>query len=172
MPGSKASPEMLELRKAALLEALQQARQRILQAAGRIPPAQQETPFVGAWSIRELLAHLAGWDDANREAIQALQEVRLPAFYAFHDRGWKSYNARLTAAYRQDDFEHLLESVRLTRQALLDALQAAPAAEFDLDRGVRFKGIKVTLRRLLEAETSDEEEHARQILAFLGEQRQ
>ena len=55
----------------------------------------------------------------------------------------------------------------ITQRALLDALAALPEAEFHQDFGVRFKGYKVTLARLLEAETKEERVHFKQILAFL-----
>jgi hypothetical protein len=167
MARTKTSPEYLEARKTELLQTLQQARQGILQAAGRIPLDQQQTPFVGAWSIIDLLAHLAGWDDANREAVQAVLEARLPAFYAAHERGWKTFNAGLVAAYRRDDLGQMLDALRTSRQELIGALEAVAAQDFDRDTGVRFKGYKVTIGRLLEAEASDEQEHANQIQAFL-----
>ena len=42
-----------------LLEALQEARADLLKEADSLSPEQQETVFLGIWSIKELLAHLA-----------------------------------------------------------------------------------------------------------------
>jgi hypothetical protein len=167
---AKTSPEVLEARKAELLQGLLQARQQILVAAARVPLDRQDTPCVGTWSLKDLLAHLEGWDKSNQEALQAVLQARLPAFYAAHERGWKTFNAGLVAAYRQDNLEQMLAALRASCQELMRALEAVAARDFDRDTGVRFKGYKITIGRLLEAETSDEQEHARQILAFLAKE--
>jgi hypothetical protein len=41
-----------------------------------------------------------------------------------------------------------------------------PAEEFDRDSGVRYKRYKVTIARLLQAETRDEKTHHKQIEEF------
>jgi C_GCAxxG_C_C family probable redox protein len=153
--------------KAELVTRLVQTRQEIIESISCLPEPRQAQAFLGEWSLKDLLAHLAGWDNANLEAIQALQAGRLPEFYAFYDKDWRSYNARLVAGCRDETFEALLRRAAGSRQALLEALATLPEAEFQREAGVRFKGVKVTLARLLEAETDDEGVHLKQILAFL-----
>ena len=69
----------------------------------------------------------------------------------------------MVAEYKREDFADLLASVEDSHQKLIGLLEAIPAEEFDRDRGVRFKGYKVTIARTLEAELEDEREHHRQI---------
>lgn len=149
-----------------IISGLAQTRQAIVDAAAALDPAQQDEVFLGVWSVKDLLAHLAGWDFANLEAAQAVLRGELPAFYAHHGRDWQTYNAQLVAQYRRDDFVELLSSVRDSHHNLIDFLQTIPAAEFDKDRGVRFRGYKVTIARLLQAETKDEKTHHQQIEVF------
>jgi C_GCAxxG_C_C family probable redox protein len=153
--------------KAEILCGLRQVRKEIIESIHCLPPQRQEQTFLGEWSLKDLLAHFAGWDYANREAIQALHEGRLPAFYAFYDKDWRSYNAQWVETYQNETSEALLKITEISQQALLDALVALPEPEFHQDFGVRFKGYKVTLARLLEAEMEDERTHFKQMLSFL-----
>jgi hypothetical protein len=139
------------------------ARQKILLAASALPPEQQDAVFLGEWSARDLLAHLIGWDFANREAAEAILAGRLPGFYAHHDRDWRTYNARLVAEHRKEDSAELLDAIRDSHRQLVEYLQSIPADEFVEDRGLRYKGWRVTVASILRAEASDEEEHYRQL---------
>jgi len=160
------SIKIQEMKKVQLIADLIQARQSLLDAILSLPPARQDEVFLGVWSVKDLVAHLIGWDDANLEAAQSILANQLPAFYNHYDRDWKSFNARLVNEHRLDDFQSLLVSVKVSQQKLVDFLRHIPAAEFSKDRGVRFKGYKVTIGRLLEAETKDEKIHQGQVEDF------
>jgi len=157
----------MQTNKAEILSGLRQVRKEIIESISCLPPQRQVEAFLGEWSLKDLLAHFAGWDYANREAIQALQEGRLPAFYAFYDKNWCSYNAQWVETYQNETSEALLKITAVSQKALLDALVALPEAVFQQDFGLRFKGYKVTLARLLEAEMEDERAHFKQMLSFL-----
>jgi hypothetical protein len=151
-----------------IITGLVEARECILAAASAVPPAKQDEVFLGVWSMKELLAHLVGWDHANLQAAQEILGNRLPSFYAHRDRGWKSYNESLVARYKREDYAELLVSVEDSHRELIDYLRTVPAEEFDRDRGLRAGRYKVTIARLLRAETDDEKQHCAQIQEFLG----
>jgi hypothetical protein len=92
----------------------------------------------------------------------------LPGFYAYEDRDWTTYNARLVAEHGREDFEEILASVEASHRKLINFLEAIPAEEFERDRNIRFRRYRVTISRLLQAEMKDEEKHYRQIKAFRG----
>lgn len=148
-----------EFKKQEIITQLTEARQKVITAASSLPPEKQEVVFLGVWSIKDLLAHLVGWDFANIEAVQAIQAGRLPEFYAHHDPDWRTFNSRLVAQFRQDDFRAMLSAVADSHRRLVALLETVPAQEFDKDYGVRFKGYKVTIARTIRAETKDEEKH-------------
>jgi len=149
-----------------IVAALIQARRKILDVAYTLPPEKQDEVFLGVWSVRDLLAHLIGWDYTNVEATKSILAGELPEFYSHHDRDWRSYNASLVEHYKKDDFAELLYAVEASQRALMGLLGTVPAEEFDKDRGIRFKRYKVTIARLLQAEADDGEEHHRQIKEF------
>jgi hypothetical protein len=139
-------------------------RQKILTLAEALPPAKQERVFVGVWTVKQLLTHLTGWDYANLEGAQAVLEERLPAFYAHHDRNWKSFNAILVQMYCRENFHEQIALCRKSHQELVNYLEGLSSNDFCRDTGVRFHGWRVTIERLLRAEISDEEKHYGQIL--------
>ena len=150
------------------LEALTAAREKILSAAAALPFEKQDQVFLGIWGMKDLLAHLIGWDYANLEAAQAVLAERLPAFYAHYDKDWRKYNALLVGKYRKDNWGEQILLVKNSRQDLLSHLSTVSAPDFVRYTGVRFHGWRVTIERLLRAETSDEEKHYEQIAAFVA----
>jgi hypothetical protein len=155
-----------QAKKEKIIAELIETRGKILDAASSLSPADQDRVFLGVWSVKDLLAHLVGWDFANLEAAQAILAGQIPGFYAHYDRDWRTYNARLVAEYKREDFADLRASVEDSHQKLIGFLETIPAEEFDRDRGVRFKGYKVTIARTLEAELEDEKTHHTQVDEF------
>lgn len=80
----------------------------------------------------------------------------------------KEQLAYLVASYRLEDLEALVNSVRSAQQELLARVVALPPVELYKDRNVRFKGYKITIARLLEAELKDGREHLAQLEAFVA----
>ncbi len=149
-----------------LLSALIQTRTAITQAASQLSLAAQNTVFLGVWSVMDLTAHLIGWDFTNLAAAKDVQAGKLPEFYAYYDKDWKSYNAKLVAKYKRDDFEELLALARDSHRQLIAYLESVPTEAFEKDFGVRSgRGTRVTIARLLQAELKDEQEHLEQIRA-------
>lgn len=153
-------------KKGEIVAALIQARRKILDVAYVLPPEKQDEVFLGVWSVKDLLAHLIGWDYTNIEATKSILAGELPEFYSHHDRDWQTYNASLVERHMKEDFAELLYAVEASQRALMGLLGTVPAEEFDKDRGIRSKRYKVTIAHLLQAEADDEEEHYRQIKEF------
>ena len=153
--------------KSELLCGLKDVRERILTLVLSLEPEKQEVAYLGSWSAREMLAHLAGWDETNVCAAEEILADERPGFYEFIDNDWSSYNAMLVEDYSRDDFEDLISLVQQTHTRLLDEVTAIPAEEIWKDRGILARGWKVTIGRLLNAELQDEEEHYWQLKEFV-----
>lgn len=144
--------------KDSIISGLVHARQQILDAAKQLSPEQQSEVFLGVWSAKDLLAHLAGWDDTNLQAVHEILAGLTPGFHHDHDRDWQTYNARLVHEYRRDDWCELLALVEESHRCLIDTLQTVPAASY-------LKNKKIG--SLLRVEIKDEQRHHRQVLDFL-----
>ncbi|HLF28397.1 MAG TPA: DinB family protein [Anaerolineae bacterium] len=149
------------------LSGLIAARRAILEVAAALPPEKRDEVFLGVWSIKDLTAHLIGWDYVNLQAAEEVLAGKVPSFFAHYDPDWKTFNAQLVEEYTRDDFAQLLSSVEESQRKLIDFLKTIPAEEFDKDRGVRTaRGARVTIGRNLQAEIDDEKVHYRQIKDF------
>jgi len=151
-----------------LLSGFTEGRQRILETASFIPLDKQEQAFLGTWSLKDLLAHLIGWDYANIEAINAVTDGKLPAFYEYIDKDWHTYNTRLVGLYKKGTAMDLIKAAQDSQRALIDLLSNIPAKEIFQDKGIRYRGYKVIIARLIEAETKDEKEHLEQVKEFVA----
>lgn len=149
-----------------LLAKLQEVRSSILAEASALRAEERDIVFLGIWSIKDLLAHLVGWDYTNIEAAQNVLSGKVPEFYTQRDRDWQTYNALLVKKYKRDSFDELLTLTKDSQHKLIEFLETIPPAAFNKDFGVRFRGYKVTMQRLLEAEAEDEQTHCQQIKDF------
>jgi hypothetical protein len=153
--------------KKVLLNAFHENRMALLECARTWPADRVGEVFLGEWSLLDLLAHLSGWDKANREAVSAVQAGRLPAFYAHKDADWRSFNAMHVRKYRRPTLEGQLAIVQDTFGKLMKALNKVEAEDYYRDYGVRYKGWKVIIARLVESELHDECIHLEQMKACL-----
>jgi len=156
-----------EEKRAKLINQLIDVRGRILAKASKLSSDYEDEVFLGTWSIKDLLAHLAGWDVTNLEAARNILKGELPDFYAHHDHDWMTYSAQLVEQYKQDNFQGLMAKVRETHKELIQFLESLPASEIYKDRGIRIRGYKVILSRLLQVEKDDEEIHFKEICEFI-----
>lgn len=155
-----------EEKKRLLLNDLAAARRSIMDAAARLPTECLEAVFLGEWSIRDILAHLIGWDHTNRQAAAEILSGRYPSFFQHYDKDWASYNRELVMRYRHGTGEELLSATENAHRQLLDYLESLPANAIIGGKARSETGRTVTIRRLLIAETRDERDHARQIADF------
>ena len=152
-----------------LLSAVIATRTAVLQAASGLSPEAQNTVFLGIWTIKDLIAHLIGWDYANLAAAKDIQAGKLPDFYAHFDKDWKTFNAGLVAKYKRDDFGQLLALARDSQGQLIEYLESIPIETLEKDFGVRTaRNDKVTIARLLQAELKDGQDHLEQIRDFMA----
>ena len=157
------------LKKDKIITVLVETRQNILTEASQLSDARRGQIFLGIWSVKDLLAHLIGWDETNLEAAKSILDGKLPLFYEYRDHDWQTYNAMLVKKYKRDSFQELVAAMEQSQKKLVDFLQALPPEQFNKDFGVRFRGYKVTILRLLDAEWKDEQTHLQQIVDFIQE---
>ena len=153
-------------KKERLLADLVEVRRKILEVASALPVEKRGQAYLGEWDIYAMLAHLAGWDHTNLQAIEQVQAGQVPEFYQHIGRDWREYNAYLVATYRLDDLVALVHFVRAAQQKLLACVVDLPPVEFYRDREIKFRGYKITIARLLEAELKDERIHLAQLESF------
>lgn len=144
------------------------ARREVLDVASALLKADEDTVVLGEWTVKDILAHLVGWDHANLEGIEAILAGRLPAFYAHYDPDWRIFNAGLVNKHRRASLAEGIAAAEESHRDLLAVADEVPAVEFSQDHGVRSpRGRRVTIAMLLSAEAGDERKHAQQIRDFI-----
>jgi len=155
-----------EEKKRELIDGLLAARSSILEMVLALSPEQRDVVYLGEWSVKDLLAHLVGWDITNFQAVNQILKGVYPSFFQFYDKDWRSYNARLVAEYKVEPFEALLAELYDSHQQLIACLEALPASDLLNRKVLRANGRSVTIRNLLKAEATDESQHALQLREF------
>ena len=159
---------LLQTQKEHILHELHQVRLEIISAVQQLLPAQRSEIFLGTWSVEDCLAHIVGWDYTNIEAAKAIQKGVLPEFYAHRDKDWQGYNAILVNKYKLKDWDELIKSVHTSHQHLSEYFKQLPVEIFFKDWGIRYKGYKVIISRLLQADAKDVQVHLQQITSHFG----
>jgi len=144
-----------------LLHRMDKTRSKIEDLLQEIDPHKEIYP---GWAIKDMLAHMTGWDDAIIDSLRAHvvnRPLSVPAI-----RSLDEYNA-LTVSSRKDlDYEHVLKEWRLTRQVLRTIIEQLPEDKFFSPVNVPW-GKKSTVTNLVEMFHDHEEEHAQDILVWL-----
>jgi hypothetical protein len=151
-----------------LINGLVTARKSIIQSIQLVSVDRIEEVFLGSWSIKDLLAHLEGWDHTNLQAIQEILAGKLPTFFQFSNRDWQSYNQTLVQRYRRDSLDEQLANQDRSHQQLMLFLESIPAQELVNGKVKRENGRTITIKNLILSETRDELQHAEQIRGYFG----
>ena len=123
---------------------------------------QLTTPGVtGHWSVRDLMAHVAAWEE---EALHALPIIvdggRLPKYAS--QGGIDAFNARNQEAQRDSSLEVLRHDMAATHQRLLAYVQRAPESAYAAEGR--------WLKRLRLDAYGHWQQHTEQILSWREEQ--
>jgi hypothetical protein len=119
-----------------------------------------ERPFIGEWSVKDIVGHVASWEAEVVTAIRELREGRRPELYDFNRARLDAWNREHVERKRSLDFFSVLEQLRTGRQRLVDEL--AHISDEDLaDEGSRY-------RKLVAAVIDHDREHWHAIAARLA----
>lgn len=128
----------------------------------RIDPEQKVYP---EWKIKEVLAHLAGWDEATTASVRSFLDKTSPEVVAH--QGVDVYNAQSVSTRQELPLEHIIREYKLERQKLLLALRELK--EEDVEALVIYPwGSEGSIFSLVSAMASHEYNHAKEIEEVLG----
>lgn len=116
------------------------------------------------WSIKDMLAHMTGWDDATIDSLRAHVIGRAPSVATISSLD--KYN-NLTVSSRKDlEYDEILKEWRLTRQVLRTIIEEMPEDKF-LEPLIVPWGRNATVAYLVEMFRDHEEEHVRDLDEWL-----
>jgi hypothetical protein len=110
------------------LTRMERSRAATLRLLGQIPEAAIRRPRTqGAWSIKDVLAHIAAWEEEGTRRLRLLargQGRRMVWYETMADAD--RYNARAVRATRRTSLRAMLARLARARAGLVSALRALP----------------------------------------------
>jgi uncharacterized damage-inducible protein DinB len=119
-------PDVLD----ALLEENAAARAALLAAVDALPAERRLERSLGDWSLKDLLAHLAAWQDGYAHALELVasgERPQIPGYAGSDD----AYNAACVAASQQLSWEQVLAALRAARERHEAAVRGLRAVDAD-----------------------------------------
>jgi hypothetical protein len=118
---------------------------------------------VSGWTVRDILAHLIGW---NRHIVRGSQQIlsgELPFYDVDPGPDYSTVNAALVREYGDVDRATLLASLAASTGELTEFLRAIDPGEWDRDFGVRHDGETLTVKGTVDDLIADYDHHRRQL---------
>lgn len=81
-----------------------------------------DRPFIGAWSLKDIVGHIASWEAEKVTAIRDLREGRRPALLDFDEANLDRWNADHVERKRDLTFWSVLDQLKAGRARLLAEL--------------------------------------------------
>lgn len=81
-----------------------------------------DRPFIGEWSLKDIVGHVATWEAEVLTAIRQLKAGFRPTLLDFDDSQLNHFNRDHVERKRDLDFWSVLEQLRGTRSRLLDEI--------------------------------------------------
>ena len=73
------------MKKQIVIKKLIKARKKILDLIRPLSKQLWEEVFLGTWSLKDLVAHLIGWDIWGLRATKEILQGKLPSYYQYYD---------------------------------------------------------------------------------------
>jgi hypothetical protein len=140
-----------------LIQQLDQARETMQAVLADVNTQMEIYP---TWTIKHVLAHITGWDEATTSSLRAHAGGEEPAAPAV--RGIDFYNAQSVATREALSYEQIVKEWELAREDFKAAIDEIPEEIFN--EPLLFPwGQTGTIARIVAIFSSHEEEHAKEI---------
>ncbi len=149
-----------------ILQAYEQSRAIMMAQLDEIDRNRKVYPL---WTIREIIAHLSGWDDSAIGFLNALLKGELPPTPAM--RGTTVYNDETVSTREGLNYDQILREYMSTRSNLLSLIRKTPD-EILTKKSILPWGEEGSFVDLANIFTPHEIEHAEDVKKLIEEERQ
>jgi cobalamin-dependent methionine synthase I len=148
-----------------MLVAMDSTRRSFIALLENIPQDKYSVPeSFGKWSLRDVLAHMIGWERLAAERVAIIKQGGLPEPIPFSDAD--AYNARFVETITIQEKQELIGELENTRSELRNGLASLTEEEF-----TRTAGKTVAVQKWLPHFTfAHEREHMRRIEQWIEDQ--
>ena len=140
-----------------LISRLNKGRKALNSALESIDPNTGITP---EWTVKEVLAHIAGWDDVSAEALRILIAEENPQVTV--PQGIDAFNREMAAAWADKKYTQAYEDFSTSREEFIKTIEALPEDMVNAKFTLPWGGIG-TLELIVDILSEHELEHAEDI---------
>jgi hypothetical protein len=144
-----------------LIQLLNEARREMHASLALVDTTQEVYPD---WSLREMLAHISGWDQVTRKGIEAYLRGGKP--FVLPPQGFDQTNAEMATTREGLSSQQVLEDCEQERASLIRAIRQIPAEHFSSTLTFPW-GSEGTMLEMIEIIAEHEEHHARELAALV-----
>ncbi|MGE0598374.1 MAG: DinB family protein [Dehalococcoidia bacterium] len=119
-----------------------------------------ERPFIGQWSLKDIVGHVASWEAEYVSAVRELRAGKPAGLHDFNESDRDHWNADHVERKRDLNFWSVFEQLRGGRQRLLDELNEVSDDDLTSD--------ELEYASIVKAVTDHDIEHWHQIAAVLA----
>jgi hypothetical protein len=106
--------------------ALETTRRETLEAINGIPEDKLTVPAFGTWSVKDVLCHLASWEQLAVADLQRVGRGHIPQLATFRPEEVDNWNAWLMRSRNLFPLPQVMFELEDSRRQLVDALNALP----------------------------------------------
>ena len=137
-----------------LLSMLRESRNELSSAIQGLPDDKLTVPLAGDWSVKDIMGHIASWDEFTVSDLRRIARGRLPCLAAFREAEVDNWNAFLIRPRKLFPLPQIRAEFEEARAEMVAALK-------DLPEGLLAQGQMV--RNIFAIMTNHEKDHARQV---------
>ena len=146
-----------------LLGVLESSRFKMLEQLKKIEVNRE---VYALWTVREILAHLSGWDNVVISFIQAIRIGQVPS--TLGSQSIDQYNAVSLADRKDQNYDQIFREFVEIRAGLIELIKQIPEEEIDVQYILPW-GSNGTLEDILSIWGSHEEEHAYDVKKIIAQ---
>ncbi|HEY0070681.1 MAG TPA: DinB family protein, partial [Chloroflexia bacterium] len=103
---------------------LQDGRERLVNSyAGLTDEEMLEPGVAGDWSVRDVLAHVAGWDRAQTEAYRLMLRGERPALLDLDEEGNEAFNLETHERMKDLSMQEVITELFAAREEMVEVLR-------------------------------------------------
>jgi Protein of unknown function (DUF1706) len=114
-----------------LLDRLHDESDNLMKSVEDLDEEQMTKVWFGDWGVREILAHLAGWNWEMTAALERIArgEPPVPEGVSYDDAD--SWNERFAGGIQNTDPDEVIEDLRASKEAFIAAARLVPEDQFE-----------------------------------------
>lgn len=92
-----------------------------------------EPGVTGEWSVKDILAHVAAWQDEALKYLPVIAEGKRPPRYSVMYGGIHAFNERVTVEKKGLSLEKVLNQLHATHRRVVEMVSATPESLLDTE---------------------------------------